>query len=139
MTANPCPPPTHNVARPRSSFRSQSARSKVRTSRVPDVPTGCPNAIAPPLTFSRCGCSGNKDYPEIADDFAKGFKILKSLPCDVFLGAHGAYYGMLAKYDRVKKEPKNNPFVDPTGYRDYIEEREKTFRAKLAEQSGELR
>ena len=82
---------------------------------------------------------GNKDYPEIADDFAKGFKILKSLPCDVFLGAHGAYYGLPAKYDRGKKATGKNPFVDPAGYRDYIEEREKTFRAKLAEQSGELR
>lgn len=32
---------------------------------------------------------GNKDYPEIADDFAKTFKVLKELPCEVFLGAHG--------------------------------------------------
>ncbi len=30
---------------------------------------------------------GNKDYPEIAADFAKTFQTLKSLPCDVFLGA----------------------------------------------------
>jgi metallo-beta-lactamase class B len=30
---------------------------------------------------------GNKDYPEIADDFATTFKLLKSFPCDVFLGA----------------------------------------------------
>jgi metallo-beta-lactamase class B len=79
---------------------------------------------------------GNKDYPEIADDFAKGFKILKLLPCDVFLGAHGAYYGLPAKYDRLRQEPGKNPFVDPAGYRDYIAEREKTFRAKLAKQSG---
>src|SRR5436853_3070518 len=33
----------------------------------------------------------NKDYPEIADDFARTFDLLKNLPCDVFLGAHGAY------------------------------------------------
>jgi metallo-beta-lactamase class B len=33
----------------------------------------------------------NKGYPEIADDFARTFEVLKSLPCDVFLGAHGSY------------------------------------------------
>src|SRR5262249_58093786 len=37
----------------------------------------------------------NADYPEIADDFATTFRVLKSLPCDVFLGAHGGYYGMV--------------------------------------------
>src|SRR5262249_23509530 len=29
----------------------------------------------------------NKDYPEIAADFVSTFRTLKSLPCDVFLGA----------------------------------------------------
>src|SRR5262249_36784498 len=43
----------------------------------------------------------NKSYPEIADDFAKTFQILRSLPCDVFLGAHGGYYGMLEKHKRL--------------------------------------
>ncbi|MBI3864163.1 MAG: subclass B3 metallo-beta-lactamase [Planctomycetia bacterium] len=75
----------------------------------------------------------NKDYPEIADDFASTFKILKSLPCDVFLGAHGDYYGMLAKYDQLKPAGKN-PFIDPDGYRDYVELKEKAFQKTLAEQ-----
>src|SRR5206468_12515241 len=76
----------------------------------------------------------NKDYPEIADDFAKTFQILKSLPCDVFLGAHGGYYDMIAKYERAKKEATTNPFVDPKGYRAYIELKEKAFRDTLAAQ-----
>src|SRR5271163_1688187 len=33
-------------------------------------------------------------YPGIAADFARTFVILKGLPCDVFLGAHGAYFDM---------------------------------------------
>ncbi|MGE5193924.1 MAG: subclass B3 metallo-beta-lactamase [Deltaproteobacteria bacterium] len=77
----------------------------------------------------------NKDYPEIADDFAGTFKILKSLPCDVFLGAHGAYYGMEAKYERVKGAGKN-PFIDPSGYKEYVELKEKAFRQTLEEQKG---
>ena len=77
----------------------------------------------------------NKDYPEIADDFAETFKILKSLPCDVFLGAHGAYYGMEAKYARLQEADKN-PFIDPAGYNEYVELKEQAFRKTLEEQKG---
>ncbi|HWN94059.1 MAG TPA: hypothetical protein VNT99_03415 [Methylomirabilota bacterium] len=70
----------------------------------------------------------NHDYPEIADDFAKTFRLLKSLPCDIFLGAHGDYYGMVEKFARLQKDPKTNPFVDPEGYRAYVEDRDKNFR-----------
>lgn len=80
----------------------------------------------------------NKDYPEIADDFARTFAVLKSLSCDIFLGAHGEYYGLPAKFERMKgsKEEDKNPFVDPEGYRAYVELKEKAFRTTLAEQSG---
>src|SRR5271165_5438082 len=37
---------------------------------------------------------GNTAYPQIADDFRRQFEVLKSLPCDVFLGAHGSYFGL---------------------------------------------
>jgi metallo-beta-lactamase class B len=77
---------------------------------------------------------GNKDYPEIADDFARTFKVLKALPCDVFLGAHGGYYGMAAKYGRTKKGSEANPFVDAEGYRSYVAQKEEAFRATLTAQ-----
>jgi metallo-beta-lactamase class B len=76
----------------------------------------------------------NTNYPEIADDFTKTFQTLKSLPCDVFLGAHGDYYGMIAKYERTKTGASTNPFVDPLGYRTYVELKEKAFRDLLAAQ-----
>ena len=69
----------------------------------------------------------NQDYPEIANDYARTFRLLKSLPCDIFLGAHGNYYRMEAKYARLKKDPNTNPFVDPEGYQVYVEERAKSF------------
>ena len=75
----------------------------------------------------------NSFYPDIADDYAKGFAILKKLPCDFFLGAHGKYYGMHEKYDNLKGA-KQSPFIDPKGYLAYITEREATFRKKLAEE-----
>jgi metallo-beta-lactamase class B len=74
----------------------------------------------------------NSSYPEIAADFARTFRVLKSLKCDIFLGAHGNYYGMEAKVARMKKG--ENPFVDPAGCRAYIEEREQYYLQTLAEQ-----
>jgi metallo-beta-lactamase class B len=80
--------------------------------------------------------AGNKEYPEIADDFAATFQILKALPCDVFLGAHGGYYGMVGKYERLQTGTGGNPFVDPEGYRAYVAEKEEAFRKTLAEQQA---
>lgn len=73
----------------------------------------------------------NKDYPEIASDYVKTFETLKKLPCDIFLGAHGDYYGMLAKYERLKAN--TNPFIDPEGYRTYVDQKEQAFLMKLKE------
>jgi metallo-beta-lactamase class B len=70
---------------------------------------------------------GNSKYPRIAEDYVKTFAVLKSLPCDLFLGAHGAYFGLQAKYEK-RKEGGPNPFIDPDGYRAYVSERESTFR-----------
>src|ERR1039458_8066119 len=41
-------------------------------------------------------------YPGIAEDFKRTFQTLRSLKCDVFLGAHGGYYGMIEKYKRLE-------------------------------------
>jgi len=76
---------------------------------------------------------GNSLYPQIATDFERTFKVLKSLPADIFLGAHGSYFGMEAKYERMKAGAAT-PFVDPDGYKKYVDEREKAFRNALARQ-----
>ncbi len=78
----------------------------------------------------------NALYPQIASDYERMFRVLKSLPCDVFLGAHGNYYDMEAKYAKLKPG-EANPFVDPEGYKSYIAEREQTFRAELAKQTAQ--
>lgn len=75
----------------------------------------------------------DKAYPQIAQDYEKTFRVLKSLPCDIFLGAHGSYYGMLAKYALLKQEG-SKVFVDPQGYKAYVADRERAFRAELAKQ-----
>jgi metallo-beta-lactamase class B len=79
----------------------------------------------------------NARYPEIARDYERGFGVLKSLPCDVFLGAHGNYYGMEAKYAQLSARLKAgaaNPYIDPEGYKGYVAEREQAFRSELQKQ-----
>jgi metallo-beta-lactamase class B len=39
----------------------------------------------------------NQEYPTIAADYELTFRVLKSLPCDVFLASHGSFYSMLEK------------------------------------------
>jgi metallo-beta-lactamase class B len=76
----------------------------------------------------------NAKYPAIAADYAKSFELWKSLEADIFLGAHGSYYGMLEKYDKAKKGGAGNPFIDPAGYRAYIAGAEKAYLENLAKQ-----
>jgi metallo-beta-lactamase class B len=77
----------------------------------------------------------NKLYPQIAADYERTFRVLKALACDVFLGAHGDYYGLEQKYPRVK-QAQPNPFIDPDGYKAYVGDREAAFRAELKKQSA---
>jgi len=77
----------------------------------------------------------NARYPEIADDYAHGFRVLKSLPCDIFLGAHGSYFGMEAKNARLNAGGPN-PYIDSAGYKNYVAEREQAFLAELQKQTA---
>lgn len=78
---------------------------------------------------------GNRQYPQIADDFRRQFAVLESLPCDIFLGAHGSYFGLREKYARFEQGDKD-AFVDPAGYRSYVEEHEQAFEQALLRQTS---
>ena len=75
----------------------------------------------------------NAAYPQIATDYERTWRVLKSLPCDIFLGAHGDYFGLVEKYPRFK-EGNPNPFIDPDGYKKYVAQKEKDFYAELKKQ-----
>jgi signal transduction histidine kinase len=40
----------------------------------------------------------NTAYPNIAEDYEDAIKVLKSLRCDIFLGAHAGYFNLSKKY-----------------------------------------
>jgi len=75
----------------------------------------------------------NTAYPQIAEDYERMWRILKSLPCEIFLGAHGSYFDLEQKYP-LMKEGGPNPFVDPEGYKKFITQKEQDFRTELAKQ-----
>ncbi|HEX5081055.1 MAG TPA: subclass B3 metallo-beta-lactamase [Blastocatellia bacterium] len=77
----------------------------------------------------------NDKYPNIVDDYRRTFQILKSLPCDVSLGAHAEFFSMKEKMARMEKGTKPNPFIDPAGYREYVANGEKEFQKILEEQT----
>jgi len=45
---------------------------------------------------------------------------LRALKPDVFLGARGSFFDLEGKYARREKKP--NPFIDPDGYRKFVDE-----------------
>ena len=57
-------------------------------------------------------------------------KVMRSLPVDVFLGAHGAFYGMTGKHKQLEKGGPN-PFIDPEGFKTYVDRSEQAFLTML--------
>lgn len=73
-------------------------------------------------------------YPTIAADFQHTFDVMHALPCDIFLGAHGLYFDMLAKLARRNAADPEAIWDDPASYRTTINAREHDFQTKLAQQ-----
>jgi metallo-beta-lactamase class B len=74
----------------------------------------------------------NKNYPEIADDFARSIKTYKTLPADVFLAAHSWFFDLSGKH--AKLGAATNPYIDPAGYQAWVANMEKNYNTMLAEQ-----
>ncbi len=81
---------------------------------------------------------GNALYPGIADDFLKTYKTLRSLPCDVFLASHGNFFGLVQKAKLLEQGASPNPFIDPQGYKAYIDDSERDFQKEFRKQGGTL-
>ncbi len=75
-------------------------------------------------------------YPGIAADYEHSFVVWKSLPCDVFLGAHGQYFDMLGKLARAKAGAGESVWIDPEGYKAAVAERQQAFETELKKQQG---
>jgi len=76
-------------------------------------------------------------YPGIAADYERTFATLNALPCDVFLGAHGEYFDMIEKLQRIKAGAGESVWIDPQGYKAHVEERQQAFARELKKQQSE--
>lgn len=70
-------------------------------------------------------------YPNIVEDYAYSFALLKTLPCDVFLAPHGSFFAMDEKRLRLEKGEKPNPFIDPQSYLSFINATERAYQEQL--------
>jgi metallo-beta-lactamase class B len=77
-------------------------------------------------------------YPGIAEDFARTFRVLRSLPCDIFLGAHGSYFDLKSKLPRLEKEGPQ-VFLDPAGYKEFVAKGQAAFETALEKEQEAAR
>ena len=87
------------------------------------------------------GCSlrpGATVPPPVAEEFTRSFKLVRTLPCDVQLGDHGAQYNMQEKYAKLRAGGPN-PFVDPASCFNEADVEEAMFHAILEEQKTAAR
>jgi metallo-beta-lactamase class B len=81
------------------------------------------------------GLLNNELYPNIVSDFEKSFKLLRSLPCDVFMTYRALSINLDAKVAKLKQGGNQvNPFVDPKSCEAYIDLYENRYTKQLAEE-----
>jgi metallo-beta-lactamase class B len=80
---------------------------------------------------------GNKEYPDIADDYARTFTVLKGLKPEVFLAQHPDIFGFEDKVRQLRSGAEHNPFIDPEGFRQHVKESEDAYREQLQRERAE--
>jgi metallo-beta-lactamase class B len=82
--------------------------------RVLNVVSACPFGVVPGM-----------GYPEQRADIERSFRVLRSLPADIWVTSNSRTWGRYSKF--VASQTAKNPvdaFIDPDGYRAYIERAE---------------
>jgi len=84
----------------------------------------------------------NREWPGVADAYVDSFKRLRELKCDVFLAPHTGFFDLAGKMEKLNSGAKSNPFIDPEGFRKYVDEMERAFNDErkkqlLSQKSGE--
>jgi metallo-beta-lactamase class B len=78
----------------------------------------------------------NPKYPNIVVDYEYTFRLLRSFPCDVFLGPHGSFFSLKEKAGRLARGGRPNPFVESKSYRGFLDRTEKDFLNLLSKQKS---
>jgi metallo-beta-lactamase class B len=69
-------------------------------------------------------------YPEQEADLERSFTVLRGLPVDIWVTCHARWWGRYRKFvaSAAAKDPVE-PFIDPEGYRAYIDAAEAELRS----------
>jgi len=78
----------------------------------------------------------NPRYPEIVRDYRASFATLRALPCDIFLSMHSWDFELDRKIRARAEDATRNPFVDPEGYRRFLDKAQAAFEERLRAQGG---
>ncbi|MDP9349029.1 MAG: hypothetical protein M3P24_07800, partial [Gemmatimonadota bacterium] len=73
-------------------------------------------------------------YPGQEADFERTFRVLRSLPADVWVTSHARLWGRYRKF--VARDTARNPadpFIDLEGYRAYVDRGEARFRSGIVQ------
>lgn len=70
----------------------------------------------------------NRRYPNAVADYRRTFAVLRSLHPDIFLGSHGSFFDLAGK-------TKGGNFVDPEGYKAFVEGSGRDFEERVASES----
>ena len=72
---------------------------------------------------------GAMRYPEQRADLERSFRVLRSLPADIWVTCHARWWGRYRKFvARATAKDPVDPFIDPEGYRAYIDSAEAKLR-----------
>ena len=74
-------------------------------------------------------------YPEQGADLERSFRVLRSLPADIWVTSRARQWGRYRKFvARDTAKNPTDPFIDPEGYRAYIDTAESEFRRGVVHQ-----
>lgn len=90
--------------------------------------------IAASMTAPGYQLVDNASYPAIVDDYKTSLAKLRALPCDFFLSLHSWDFGLHGKISARAKNPRINPFIDPEGYRRFLDKSETNLKKQLEAQ-----
>ncbi len=79
----------------------------------------------------------NPKYPNIVQDYEATFATLRKLPCDIFVTQHAEFFDLNGKIKRRAQDASVNPFVDPEGYKRFVDRGEAAIRKTVAEQQAQ--
>ena len=81
--------------------------------------------VGSPSVPSEYRLTTNPRYPNAVADYRRQFEILRSLHPDIFLASHGSMFKLVEKM-------KTHDFVDPAGYRTFVDAMQRAFEKHLA-------